>query len=83
MVDYRFETFCEPIYFAGAPKSFVNYRFPPQPQTNNTISNANDKDNLANTIVQFCFPESEQWINPKFMQDKKKMCRSFCLYLII
>jgi len=65
----------------GVPKSFVNYRFPPQPQTNNVTGNANDKDNLANTIVQFCFPEAEQWINPKFMQDKKKMSENFSFVL--
>lgn len=47
------------------PKPFVSYRFPPAQFDTN-------KDNMANAIVQFCFPEAEQWMDPKFAQKKKE-----------
>ncbi len=48
----------------GVPKPYISYRFPPAEE--------NKKDNLADAIVQFCFPEAELWIGNKHAEEKKK-----------
>ena len=49
----------------GVPKPYISYRFPP--------SSAPGKDNLADAIVQFCYPEADLWLNPKMAVEKKKL----------
>jgi len=52
----------------GAAKPYVSYRFPPS-QVN---GKENNKDNLANAIMQFCFPEADQWLDSNFAKKKKE-----------
>jgi len=58
----------------GLSKPFVEYRFPPVLQENKFKQN-----DLTNTIVQFCFPEAEDWIKSKLVSEKRSENFSFVL----
>lgn len=61
--------------YIGVPKPYISYRFPPASESK--------KDNLADAIVQFCFPEAELWMNSKHAEEKKNAYRNLFIQILI